>query len=89
MTLGFVKVESWRELDIYSEMREARTTVDTNRRIVQEMLPVHGDCGQGGHIYVLGVAIARTLKGDRFRIQKGSTMLSIGRCDGSEFGQAL
>lgn len=89
MTLGFVKVESWRESDIYSEMREARTTVDTNRRIVQEMLPVHGDCGQGGHIYVLGVAIARTLKDDRFRIQKGSTMLSIGRCDGSEFGQAL
>lgn len=89
MTLGFVNIESWRESDIYSEMREVTSTMDTNRRIVQEMLPVHGDCGQGGHVYVLGVAIASTLKGDRLRIQKGSTMLSIGRCDGGEFGQAL
>ena len=89
MTLGFVKIESWRESDIYSEMREVKTTVDTNRRIVQEMLPVHGDCGQGGHVYVLGVAIASTLKSNRFRMKKGSTMLNIRRCDGGEFGQAL
>ena len=34
MTLGFVNIESWRESDIYSEMREVTSTMDTNRRIV-------------------------------------------------------
>lgn len=30
MTLRFVKVESWRELDIYSEMRDVKTTAHSN-----------------------------------------------------------
>ena len=34
MTLGFVKIESWRESDIYSEMREAMTTAYSNVAVI-------------------------------------------------------
>ena len=34
MTLGFVNIESWRESDIYSEMREARTTAHSNAAVI-------------------------------------------------------
>ena len=34
MTLGFVKIESWRESDIYSEMREDMSTMHSNAAII-------------------------------------------------------
>ena len=34
MTLGFVNIESWRELDIYSEMRDVKSTMHSNVAVI-------------------------------------------------------
>ena len=34
VTLGFVKVESWRESDIYSEMRDVMSTMHSNAAVI-------------------------------------------------------